>query len=221
MFDPFSAALHAAGNRSIFAAPLAIGAGFASSLGPCVAPRFLAVAGMSAGKTRAQSAGLAASFIGGLIVAYASFAGAASLLGRALASSTAVYVLVAIALGAGGLITLWSEPHACARPPSAARASCGAAFLLGAAFAFVVSPCCTPFIVAILAYASASGSACYGAALLALFALGHAAPMIALAIGAQRATGMFYRYGGAGRRAGSTVSAGLMLCLAAYYAVLA
>jgi cytochrome c biogenesis protein CcdA len=95
----------------------------------------------------------------------------------------------------------------------------GGAMLLGASFALVVSPCCTPLVAGIVAYTSASGSAAYGSLLLVSFALGHALPIIPVAFGVNRAARLLQRH--AVRQAASVVSATLMLALSAYYAVLA
>ena len=62
------------------------------------------------------------------------------------------------------------------------------------------------------------GRPLYGAALLALFALGHAAPLILCAGTATRVVRMLRRL--ALTQAASIVSAGLMLALAGYYALL-
>jgi cytochrome c biogenesis protein CcdA len=143
-----------------------------------------------------------------------------SLLIRAAGFSTYTYAAVAVALGAGGFITLWRGSRECPdahHPRTATHA--GAAMLLGASFGFVLSPCCTPIALAILAYAGAAGDAGYGSALMASFALGHALPLIALALGSGAFTRVFHRY--AFRRAAGVVNGTLMLALAGYYGVLA
>lgn len=120
----------------------------------------------------------------------------------------------------GGFAALWrGEPH-CAHPRAReAKGSAGGALLLGASFALVVSPCCTPLVVGILAYTSASGNALYGSTLLACFALGHALPVVGVAFGTSGLLAVLQRH--AVRRAAGVVGATLMLGLAAYYAVLA
>jgi cytochrome c-type biogenesis protein len=101
----------------------------------------------------------------------------------------------------------------------ATRSSAGASFFLGASFALVVSPCCTPVVLGIVAYTSAAGSAVYGGALLACFAFGHALPLFAAACGARVIGSALQRH--AVREAAGVLSAALMLALAAYYGILA
>lgn len=204
----------------MYAAPLVFAAGAVSSIGPCVAPRFVAVAGLASGSSRRKTFMLVSAFVTGLVLIYASYGALLPLFGEAVRFSVWTYWLVSIMLAAGGVVAL-SRDHArcCERAPGAANASAGAAFLLGASFALVVSPCCAPLVVGILAYTSASGDALYAAMLLACFALGHALPIIAVAFGAHGTTSIFRRY--AVRQASNVVSASLMLGLAAYYALLA
>jgi thiol:disulfide interchange protein DsbD len=220
MLDPISQALAAVSSRSAYAVPLVFAAGAASSIGPCVAPRFIAAAGLAAGKTRSRAVGLVFAFVAGLTSTYAAFGAVSSLLGRAVQLSTYTYWAVAVALAAGGCVTLWRGEKTCASAHRhEAGRSAGGALLLGASFALVVSPCCTPLIVGILAYTSAAGSAGYGSLLLACFALGHALPIAAAAFGANGVTRCLQRY--SVRQAATVVSAALMLGLSAYYAVLA
>lgn len=220
MFDPVAQGLAAVSTRSVYAAPLVFLAGAVSSIGPCVAPRFIALAGLSAGKTRRQTVSLALSFVAGLTATYAAFGAVSSLLGRAAELSTYTYIAVAIALAAGGCVTLWRGQNECVHLHGhAAGGSLGGALLLGASFALVVSPCCTPLVFGILAYTSVGAGAGYGSALLACFALGHALPVLATAFGTQSMTGFLQRY--AVRQAAGVVGATLMLGLAGYYAVLA
>lgn len=220
MLDPVSQSLAAVSTGSVTAVPLVFLAGAATSIGPCVAPRFIAVAGMAAGKTRGQTLSLAAAFIAGLTVTYAAFGAVSSLLIRAAQLSTLTYIAIAVLLGVGGLLTLWREQRQCSHAqPHRRDAGVGASFLLGASFALVVSPCCTPLVVGILAYSAAAGSTVYASALLACFALGHALPIIAVAFGVQRVGDVLGRH--SVRQAASVISGTLMLGLAGYYAILA
>lgn len=220
MFDPISQGLAAVSARSIYAVPLIFIAGAASSAGPCVAPRFIAVAGLTAGKSRPQAVALILAFVAGLTAAYASFGAVASLLGRAAQLSAWTYAAVALALAAGGFVTLWRGQVQCTHSHAREnKAGAGGALLLGASFALVVSPCCTPLIIGILAYTSAAGNTAYASALLACFALGHALPLVGVAFGTNGIMAALERYGV--REAAGVVSATLMLGLAGYYAVLA
>jgi cytochrome c-type biogenesis protein len=196
--------------------PLSVfSAGLVSSVGPCVAPRFVAVAACA---TRSSQPRLVlATFLAGLIGAYASFGFAATLLAGAFVHSSLVYAAVASALFAGGCVTIARCRHRHGEV-AVGGPGLGGIFLLGASFAFVVSPCCTPLVIAILEFASGLGRPLYGAMLLALFALGHAAPLVLCGGAAAHAAAMLRRV--ALSQAASIVSGGLMLGLAGYYALL-
>ena len=220
MFDPFSDALRAAATRSEYACPLVFATGAATSLGPCVAPRFVAIAGIVSRTSRREGALLTGAFICGLVSTYAVFGGVASLLSHVTHFSNLVYMVVAAVLAIGGVVTVWRNLSTCEHAKQAIRLrSAGAVFVLGCSFALVVSPCCTPLVVAIIAYGSASGDPLYASALLSCFALGHAVPVLLAGAGANGVATLLRRL--AVQEAAATVSAALMLGLAAYYAVLA
>lgn len=220
MFDPVSQAVQAASARSAYAFAPVFAAGAVTSIGPCVAPRFIAVAGLSANRGAAHALAGAAAFVAGLACAYASLGALAGLLLHDARIGTAVYAAVAAAFAVGGIATLCSRSSGCAHSHGGGRArSAGAAFLLGASFSFVVAPCCTPIVMAILAYAGSAGDPLYGSALLGVYALGHALPVFAAAAGARGAGRLFEKYAAA--HAASLVAGTLMLAISAYYAVLA
>lgn len=219
MFDPTSQGLMAVSAHSAVAPPLVFAAGAVSSVGPCVAPRFIAIAGLAAGKSRIRTAVLAGAFIAGLTVVYAAFGAIAPLLGKVLQFSTYTYAAMAVVLSAAGCLTLWRGHSACAHSSVRHAGGCGGAFLLGASCALVVSPCCAPLVLGILAYSSGSNATGYASALLACFALGHALPALPVAFGVNGITQIAQRY--TVLQASCVVSASLMLGLGAYYAVLA
>lgn len=193
-------------------------AGIATCAGPCVAPRFAAVAGLTAGKTRAQAVKLCACFAAGLLLGYASFAAAAWIFRAALQLSHVLYAGLACGFGIAALLRLFSRQcthESFVRPITGA----GAAMLLGCGLALVVSPCCAPVIVAVVAYAAADGNASHAAMLLACYAAGHALPLLALAGAAQKFAAAFTLLATA--RATALVTSGVLLGVAGYYAVLA
>jgi len=65
----------------------------------------------------------------------------------------------------------------------------GGAFFMGTAFAFGWTPCIGPVLATILTTAAATGTAAWGAVLLALYSIGLGLPFIALGLGFQRARG--------------------------------
>jgi len=220
MFDPIAQSLRAVSVHSPYAAPFVFSAGVATSLGPCAAPRFVAAAGLGSRNSRARTLRLTAACIFGLASTYALFGAASPLLTRAAQLSPYTYIAVSCALAVCAIAALWREESDCRHTLRNARpAGIGAAFLLGASFALVVSPCCTPLLLAVATYGAATGNAAYSAAMLACFALGHAVPIAAAALGAERAAAAFHAR--SIRSAATVVSAGLMLALAGYYAVLA
>jgi cytochrome c-type biogenesis protein len=221
MYDFTIQGLRAASSGSLYAFPLVFAAGSISSVGPCVAPRFIAIAGLTANQSRRGARILACSFVAGLALTYAAFGVTASLVGRLTDFSTFVYAVVALAFACAGCAALWKDDpamHEHSRPRPA-QYSAGGAFLLGSSFALVISPCCTPVVVGILAYTTGAASPLYGGALLACFALGHALPVFAVGAGARAFAAVLERY--AVREAARVFSCGLMCAFAMYYAVLA
>ena len=218
MFDTFAEGLRAASSHSPWAVPLVFAAGAVSSAGPCIAPRSIAVATLASGSGR-RALSFASAFTGGLACVYALFGTAVALINRAVAFSSVTYAAVAVALAAGAVVTLWRGHHECSNARSRSIGGASAAFLLGASFALVLSPCCAPLALGIAAYASASGDPIYGAELLACFGLGHALPIFGAAIGANKVMRLVGRI--SMQAAAEVVSATLMLALSAYYGILA
>lgn len=205
--------------------PGALGAIFAagalSSAGPCVAPRFIAVAGLAARRSAREALLYAGAFVGGLTALYASLGAAAAIVLHNAPFTTLTYLCVAAALAVSGFTMLLGRSgvnceHA-AR--DRARGSLGGAFLLGGSFGLIVSPCCAPVLTAIVAYAAAGGDPLYGSLLLACYAAGHSLPLFAAAAGAGGAAALLQRY--SVRHATALLGGTLMLAVAAYYAVLA
>lgn len=220
MIDALGAALAAVAQRSALAYPLVFAAGAVTGLGPCAAPRYVAVAACAHAARRPWT--IVAAFACGLAGAYVVLGSVAGALGAVWSVSGAAYAVLAAALAASGVVTLararvGSHAHACAG--SGRGASLGGAFLLGASGALVVSPCCTPVVAAIAGLTLASGHGRDGIALLVTFACGHVAPVIAAgALGARLSAGL-RRF--AASQAPPVVAGSLMLALAAYYGILA
>ena len=196
--------------------PLAVGAGVMVSFGPCTAPRFIAVAALTARKPFLQSGQVAGSFVAGLTAVYVSLAIGGSLIWRLMALSHYTYLAVALLMGSFGVFTLIRKSEHCSTPP--AIASRGGTFLLGASSAATVSPCCMPLLGAVIAYADTAGLLLTGVTA-AAFALGHSAPLLftaALPRGVTRGLTQASM-----RLAVQVVSGSLMLAVAAFYGILA
>lgn len=227
MIDLLGEALRAAGSGSSVAYPLCFAAGTVSSVGPCVAPRYIAVAALANG-TRRRWWSIAA-YIAGLVGAYTALGLSTGSLSGLWSSSRALYAVLAVALAASGIVTVVGArggrgPHAHGTPANGYGAGVisgrlGGPFLLGIAGTLVVSPCCTPFVAAIAGFTMLSGHAATGATLLAAFACGHAVPLVfAGALGAPFTT-LFARLSCA--QAPKVVAGSLMLALGCYYGALA
>jgi cytochrome c-type biogenesis protein len=217
--DPLAAVSSAVAHGSPLAVGTIFAAGVASSIGPCVAPRYLAIAGFASGSRRPTHA--AAAFVTGLIGAYLVLGYTAGWLGSIRALTTIVDACLAVALIAAGIIMIWrAEPADHVRCGQETHdVPVGGPFLLGAASAFVVSPCCTPMLAAIVATAAQLGRPLAGAAILACFAVGHALPLFLAGtpgtlIGRLRLTGI-------AAQSPAIVGGALLLALGSFYGALA
>jgi thiol:disulfide interchange protein DsbD len=221
--DVVSAGLHAVAARSPLAYPFVFAAGAVTSIGPCAAPRYVALAALLNASRR--PARVVAAFAAGLVGAYVTIGVAAGALGALWSASRFLYAALAITLAVAGFATLLrvdctSHVHDDVRAGDAgARASFGGTFLLGASSALVVSPCCTPIVAGIAGLTTAGGHPAAGATLLAAFACGHALPIVSAgALGTHVARALRHV---AVAHASAVVAGTLMLALAAYYGVLA
>ncbi len=224
MSDPLGDALQGLANGSVRGLPLAALAGVATSIGPCVAPRYLALTALI-GEHRPLGPILA--FIAGITLVSVALGSAVSALATAVANVSLIDALLAIGLIAAGLLTLLREPHACAAgthaPPAARshapRARCSGAFALGAGSALVVSPCCTPFLAAFAGFGAFDRDPLLASSYLVAFALGHAAPLALAGVLGGACAAHAHRV--AASAAPAIVSGTLMLALGAYYGLLA
>ncbi len=188
---------------------LACAAGAASSIGPCVAPRYLALAAFARGNIRTRMPVLA-SFTAGTVAGYAALAATGGAVSAIVRHSPMLYAVMAVVLAVSAIATLMRDDICCTH--ATVPRSLGGIALLGMSSALVVSPCCTP---AVLAFGAlfVSGSHVSAALLAAAFAAGHLAPLGLLLLPV--------RVSLPDSRAAGTVSAGVTLALGAYYGLLA
>lgn len=218
MFDYAGAAVAAVAHGSPAAYALVYLAGLLSSTGPCAAPRVLAFASFM---LRAlHPARTSAAFLAGTLSTYALLGYVGGLVSGLVGVASWVYGSIAAAALLGGLWTLVGARW-CAHdvPPAAARHDAlGAAFLTGAGFSLVVSPCCTPLIGVVVSYAGALGGSLRAALLLVCFGLGHAAPVFATMLCGPRLSGWLAtsRFS----QGASIVAGAAMLILGSYYALM-
>ncbi len=202
---------------SALAVAAAFTAGLSTSVGPCVAPRYLALTAIAA-----QTTGLArwiriGCFVAGLLACYALLATTASLVSELTASSHAIYLLLALAFFGFGLRALIVRRQCSHETP--AKASSGAALLSGGSLGLVLSPCCTPVVAMIASIGVSSGSFATALTGALAFAAGHVAPLATIGLGlsaVERCAPIR-----ALSSAGTTISGGLSIALAFYYGILA
>jgi cytochrome c biogenesis protein CcdA len=222
VIDVVGSAIERAIEPTAWAPIVGFGAGMASSFGPCVAPRFVALASLTAGDVGLRRWVRIGAFVVGLCTSYVLLGTVAGALGYLAAYSAYVYAALGLGLVAGGLSAVMREPRAACdqHAPRAPGAPLGAVFVAGLAFVAVGSPCCGP-IAAVLASGGAAGGGgvARSAALLTAFALGHAAPLVAVACGSTRLGHRLHTR--IPSSAFATVSGATMIALGSYYAVLA
>jgi cytochrome c biogenesis protein CcdA len=219
--DVLRAALENPVTHPVLAPALSFAAGLATSFGPCIAPRFVAIAGLAANARGAARWLRVAAFVVGLCTSYVLLGSIAGALGMLAAYSSYVYGALGLGLVVAGVGTLVRMPHspACAAAPHRPSVSQGATFATGFALSAVSSPCCGPIAAALAGTSLASGNAAFGGAMLAAFAFGHAVPLVAVACGSMR-VGAFLAARSA-TPALSTVGGALMVALGTYYGLLA
>ncbi len=217
MIDPLAAAIDAVARGNLAAFPVVALAGLATSIGPCVAPRYIAIAALLPARRRHVTI---ATFVGGMIVAYAALGLGVGLLGTLVVHASALYAVLASVMVAFGANALLRRPS-CAHPhahPNARPLRWTGAFSLGAASAFVVSPCCTPVVAAVASVSALDANPASRIALLVAFAVGHSVPLFFAAPSSALVARIApFRPSGP---APALISGTLMLALGCYYGLL-
>jgi thiol:disulfide interchange protein DsbD len=161
-------------------------AGFGTSLTPCVYPMIpitLAIFGARGGNVSKKRAfALATAYVGGLALTYSILGVAVAQLGKTadfgsqLANPWFVFPLVALflALAASmlGAFDLNLPASWQAKLNQIGGKGFSGAFAMGTVGGLIAAPCTGPFLLSLLTYASTSGSAFTGGALLFVYALG-------------------------------------------------
>lgn len=182
--DLYAAAHALVSARSPAAYPLALVFGVVSSLGPCAVTRYTAIARSSAVASRPWRA--IGVFVAGIVVMYALFGAASAILAFTQALAAVLYGAMALVFVIWGVrMALNVHDHAgeaCETVPAPARPSTTSStlgiFVLGVASACTISPCCAPFLGLTVAVAAQSHDPIFGAAVLSIFAVGHAVPLL-------------------------------------------
>lgn len=181
--------LQQAGELVASGSPLAYAAallgGLVTSLNPCVlvtVPVMVGYAGGRSHESPLQAFLLTLWFVLGLSAVFTVLGLMAGLAGRLLGDVGLFWrwaaALVALVMG-GQLMGLYTVPFPSLSLPTGIRRGAVGAFLLGALFGMVASPCATPMLAVILTYVAAEGRPVYGGSLLFVYALGHSALLIA------------------------------------------
>jgi cytochrome c biogenesis protein CcdA len=222
VIDPIAVSIEAIVRADTTRLPLVAFAGVVTSLGPCVAPRYIAIVALLGDRRRTLTV---ATFVAGMLAAYTALAFGAGLLTAVAGHASALYLVLAATLACAGVVTLVRVPacdhaehheqNAGTRPRS--RRSSGV-FCLGAASAFVVSPCCTPVVAAVIGMTATDTDPLSRAALLGAFALGHSAPLFMVGSLGSLCTRTLRAWNAT--PAPAVVSGSLMLGLGAYYGLL-
>jgi cytochrome c-type biogenesis protein len=191
--------------------------GALSSVGPCITPRYLALAAIGVpGDIRARLRHFGAFALGTLTV-YLATAFAGATVARLMSASWFIDVAAALALIGFGIGTLLrSGVHECRPQPSALRGN-GSSFFLGCFSSLVVSPCCTPILLGLGSITSGVTTPLNLLLMVAAFTAGHLAPAAMIFAGCARLVHRFERYAQAMR----TVNAGILIALGGYYGMLA
>jgi len=214
--DPTSAALHAFVTQNSWTPALALAAGVASSCSPCVAPRMLAVAALTANKPARHALCVVALFAAGIVAAYSILVLSGTLIWHVVAYSSYLFVGIASVMTVAGVLALTRHPECGGVSVLHRKESLSSVFLLGAASAATFSPCCMPVIAAAVLYAHTAGPL-FAWLMAACFALGHAAPLLLVALGSK-----LVGFAHSGIQSAARVVAGaLMLAVAGFYWVLA
>lgn len=157
---------------------LAFITGLATSFGPCLAPRYVALAAQLTSGASGMSIG---SFLMGCIGGYVAFAAGGALVTALQASSPVVYALAGVMLATVGLRYLLAGDDIRHDHTNRKNDSFGARFLSGLCCSIFGAPCCMPVAVALGAQSSAYDVG-YGALALAGFGIGQSLPLVVVAL---------------------------------------
>lgn len=195
-----------------FAVASAFVAGLGTSLGPCIAPRYVVLASYITQGTRAFRA---AAFVTGCIGGYLVYACAGALLAWLSFGTHLIYATLAIGLVSTGVRSLITV-HSCVTKPKDV-VSTSAAFIAGLSSSMVFSPCCAPVAIALGLQVSQHDGGMAALVLLA-FGLGHTLPLAGLALAA--ASAPLLRFSPP-RDFCATVSGALLVMVGGLYGLLA
>jgi cytochrome c-type biogenesis protein len=190
----------------VFAVPIAFAGGVVTGLNPCCLPIYPAAAAACCANRETcgdqalwkLSLAAAAALALGLATATTLLGVLAAVGGRTMTtlSGTWAYAIAVVPLLAGAhLLGLFRLPTL--RTPSLPRATgIGTSFLTGLLLALVFGPCGTPLLAGILSYVAFTGNPGYGGALLFVYGIGIAMPVVVLGASAAKLAAHLEKNGG-------------------------
>jgi cytochrome c biogenesis protein CcdA len=153
--------------------------GLVSAASPCVLAAIPLIIGYVGGYSegdRKKAALFSLVYVMGLAITFTVFGITASFIGRFLSLLGSwvyiIFALVAITMGIN-LMGIVNIPLPFQKSANVKRKGLVGAFLLGVITGFVSSPCATPVLAVILAYAATEGDIVYGGSLLFTYAVAH------------------------------------------------
>lgn len=190
---------------TVLAIPIALVGGVLTGLNPCCLPIYPAAAAACCARRQppgdplARKLGVpaAAALAFGIATATTVLGMLAALGGRtmtALGGPWAYAIAVMMLLAGAQMLGLIRLPTF--RAPSVSRApGIGTAFVAGLLLALVFGPCGTPLLAGLLSYVAFTGSPSYGGALLFVYGIGIAIPVVLLGASAARVAARLERTG--------------------------
>lgn len=172
------------GEKSLLVFLLVFLGGVLTSVSPCILAMVPLLVGYIAGygdggKLRGFSLSLV--FVAGMAATFAAMGFVAASFGRVFGDiGPAWYYIVAlVALVMGlNLVGALSLKMPGLKQVSFKKAGLGGTLAMGLLFGLVASPCATPVLAVIIAYAASQGEPFYGSLLLVVYGLGHGVPLL-------------------------------------------
>jgi cytochrome c-type biogenesis protein len=169
-------------GRPWLALPAVFVGGLMTALNPCVLAMVPLMIGMVAGSEAVSGAKksflFSLFFVLGLSATFTALGLVSALLGRMFGDVGRFwkYLVVAVCLLMGThLLGLWRAEFRLPAVLKAQKTGIGGAFLAGLLFGVVSTPCAVPVLAVLLAFVAQKGNPLFGALLLFIYALGHAA----------------------------------------------
>lgn len=171
------------GSSAWFAFPLVFAGGVVSAFNPCCVPMIPAIVmlvGTHKAIDRIRGAILAALFVAGFAVMTAIFGALTTSVGLIFGRVGKGFSYAVAAIPILMALQLWGviRFRLPAIPERTFDGSYLGAFATGLMFAFVFTPCATPIVAAILAFAISTKSVAYGSGLLFVYGIGTGIPLI-------------------------------------------